>query len=102
MHPFYIILSVLNLVCLFSFTALFLLPEDSPTEFLAIFAVLGGTFANLIVVIVSLILLPRFIKNYIHKTHKDFLSTHWLGLFNGAFVIVFWFIAVFIVEILDN
>jgi Mn2+/Fe2+ NRAMP family transporter len=64
------------------------------------FAVFGGTIANLFVVILSFALLPRLIFTYSKNLHHQFLATHWLGIFNGAFVILFWLIAAFLIETL--
>ena len=97
MHKFHILVAGFNLFCLFLFTfsllfsMYFNLPKGT-LQFPLIVGMMGGYFANFlalgITVLLSLVLLAKFIQN----KHKDFIKEHKLGLFNGIFVVFFWII----------
>jgi hypothetical protein len=56
------------------------------------FFVVGGYFANVlavsvsVAVVIGILLVVRTVKGEV----RPFLNKHWLGLFNGLFVIAFW------------
>jgi len=62
------------------------------------YAVVVGILANLLVVIVSLVMIPRLVYAYRQNILRQYLHNQWLGYFNGAFVVVFWSITSFIIN----
>ena len=89
MHPVHIFISVTNLICGFAMIiALSLAPEPSP--FLMGVGVFGGYIMNAVAVLITIMLSVLFAYHYLNKNHKKMLHRHWLGLFNGTFVVTFW------------
>ena len=91
MHPLYIFISIWNLLSALSFALLFLIKSENEfKQFLGVFSVFGGYFANLSAVVTFAILLVFYVVKLIKGDSNQFLSKHWLGLFNGAFVVFCW------------
>ena len=57
---------------------------------LATFAVFGGYIANALAVVISLIMVLWVVFTKLFKAEKVNLTKHWLGIFNGVFVIAVW------------
>ena len=89
MHPFHILISVFNLLCGFTLLALFIL-QSGPYPSLATFAVFGGYIANALAVLIALILVFWIVLTKLLKAEKVNIKKHWLGIFNGAFVVTIW------------
>lgn len=91
MHPFHIFISIWNLICGFALILLFAFGEYTEfTEWLAAISIAPGYFANLLAVFISLVLCVFGLIHLAKGSVKAFVQTNWLGLFNGAFVVLFW------------
>ena len=91
MRKFHIFISALNLACVFSFILLFLTDGDSTfRSVLSLISVIGGPIANLVAVIISFIVLLRYLIRLSQGNAKQFIKHEWLGVFNGAFVLLCW------------
>jgi len=91
MRKFHIFISALNLTCALSFILLFLTDGDSAFRMaLAFISVIGGPIANLVAVTISLMILVRYFIHVEVGNAKQFIKHEWLGVFNGAFVLLCW------------
>ena len=90
MHPVHIAVSILNLVCGAAAVLLFVLPKETTLHTLAAFAVVGGYFANILAVAITLALVIVLAVRTARGQGRAYLSKQWLGLFNGSFVVIFW------------
>jgi hypothetical protein len=90
MHRFHIAVSVVNIVAGLSFALLLWARPENEHPVWAGFSVVGGYFANVlavsVAVVIGILLVVRTVKGEV----RPFLNKHWLGLFNGLFVIAFW------------
>ena len=90
MQPVHVVVSVVNIICGIAAILLFVLANGSPLHTLAAFAVVLGYFANLLAVVITLALLIVLGVRAVQGQGKGYLSRHWLGFFNGSFVVAFW------------
>lgn len=89
-HPFHIFIAIWNLSCLFSLVLVFCFKSEL-VDYLAAYAFISGAIGNLVAVIVTLALAIRCVIRITFRKTAEITSEDWLGLFNGAFVIFFWF-----------
>ena len=90
MHPLHIFISIWNLICGFAFALLFTNWLEDSSGWLYIISVVGGYFANISAIFTSLVLCVFGLIHLVKGSAKTFIKTNWLGLFNGAFVVLFW------------
>jgi hypothetical protein len=96
MHPFHIFVSAFNIVVGALFASLIwvcpLMPicisREHPTW--AAFSVFGGYCANALAIFVSAVVVIMYLVGVSNGQARLVLQRHWLGVFNGLFVIVFW------------
>jgi len=93
MHKAHISVSCINLLCLFFLLVAITLPEFQIAKNLLVLGVFGGYFVNLITVFISLCLVIFYIYRWLNGTQSDFITKHWLGVFNGLFIVGFWALA---------
>ncbi len=86
MHPFHIFISAFNLLCAAALAAF----AWTDIAALGAFAVIGGYLANLLAALTSLVVAIWYLVSLAKGNGRKIVAGHWLGLFNGAFVVAFW------------
>ena len=86
MHPWHLIVSVVNILCGISAYLGIYVFEEYLGQIGGIM-VIFGYFANLIALIISFVLIIVLTARAFKHKHRPFFSNNWLGIFNGLFVI---------------
>ena len=90
MNPFHIFVSTLNVLCGLTAVLVSLRPDLSSPG-LESFAFVGGYFANFLAVICALVIGVFLLAPA--RRRRSVFAHHWLGIFNGCFVVLVWFVA---------
>ena len=96
-YPFHIFVAILNLTCLFGLmlSVIYLPLSNQYRSDLTSLFLFGGMYANIFAVAISLFdLLYYFTVKQLDAQKRKFIARNGLGVFNGLFVILFWFGAV--------
>ena len=92
--PFHIYVAIWNLSCLLSL-ALIINFSNFFSKYFNSFVVIGGLCGNIIALIVSATVLIDYLILISFKTNAEaklYCYKNWLGILNGAFVILCWYI----------
>jgi hypothetical protein len=89
MHPLHVTISVLNVVCLTSALIGYFARNTAALTFGIFVGYWANALAILVAFVVALLLAIRFRSGGAPSTFR----TSWLGLANGAFVLLFWSVA---------
>lgn len=92
MHRFHFIVSVVNIVAGFSLALLLRVRPEGEHPTWAAVTVVGGYSANVLAVLVAVVVGILLVVRAVKGEARPFLNKHWLGLFNGLFVIAFWIV----------
>jgi hypothetical protein len=90
MNPLHIGVAVINLLCLSALFGSDIVAPGSARVSLLTFAVMVGYFANAVALLVSSILLIWVVVRIFSGGAMSTLRGQWLGLANGAVVVIAW------------
>ena len=90
MNRFHLVVSAVNIVAGLSFALLLWVRPEGEHPVWASFSVVGGYIANVFAVLVAVVVGILLVVRTLKGEARPFLKRHWLGLFNGLFVLLFW------------
>ena len=90
MHRIHIFISCINIFCGAIFILGLILHGTVISGWLIAPGMVGGYIANIFTVIISFFLFIVFIVRLAQGKSRIFLARHWLGIFNGSFIVLFW------------
>ena len=87
MYPFHVFISIVNIIFGLAFFLDLIFPEiESTSKYLLI----GVWASSLFAIFTTFVIFILFAIRCITGGVKLLLKNHWLGMFNGFFVMVFW------------